>query len=162
MIADERFLAMTQEEQELILKLAREKVELNRQKDAIIQQQQDIYDATVMLSNTATEVQKANIGTLKGEYATLIAQIQTAINKQRELNNARSATNGYASGGFTGAGGTNEVKGVVHGGEWVAPKWMVNSMKPLFDSLENSRAKGYAQGGNVSTKNQTNNITVNG
>ena len=103
LIADERFLAMTAEEQELILKLAREKVELNRQKDAIIQQQQDIYDATVMLSNTATEVQKANIGTLKGEYATLIAQIQTAINKQRELNNARSAVNGYASGGFTGS-----------------------------------------------------------
>jgi len=97
LIADARFLAMTQEEQELILKLAREKLELESQKNAIIQQQQDIYDATVMLSDSATAIQNANIGKLKGEYATLISQIQTAIDKQRELQNARSVVNGYAS-----------------------------------------------------------------
>lgn len=53
--------------------------------------------------------------------------------------------------------------GVVHKGEWVAPKWMVNSMKPLFDNLEASRTRGFEAGGNTSTTNktQTNNITVN-
>lgn len=161
LIADERFLAMTAEEQELILKLAREKLELENQKNAIIQQQQEIHDATVMLSESATAIQSANIGKLKWEYATLIAQIQTAIATQQRLNALRNSQPWFAGGWFTGAGGTNEVKGVVHWGEWVAPKWMVNSMKPLFDNLENARAKGYASWGNVSTKNQTNNITVN-
>lgn len=65
LIADERFLAMTAEEQELILKLAREKLELENQKNAIIQQQQEIHDATVMLSESATAIQSANIGKLK-------------------------------------------------------------------------------------------------
>lgn len=52
---------------------------------------------------------------------------------------------------------------MVHKGEWVAPKWMVNSMKPLFDNLESARTQGFASGGytNTTNKNQTNNITVN-
>lgn len=162
LIADERFLAMTQEEQELILKLAREKMQLTMQKDAIIQMQQEVHDATVELSNSATAIQQSNINSLKSEYATLIGQIQTAIAKQRELNALRSSW-GFASGGFTGAGGTNEVAWVVHKGEWVAPKWMVNSMKPLFDSLEWARTKGFASGWytNTTNKTQNNNITVN-
>jgi hypothetical protein len=42
----------------------------------------------------------------------------------------------FANGWYTWSGWANEVAGVVHKWEWVAPKWMVNSMKPLFDSLE--------------------------
>jgi hypothetical protein len=77
---------MSQEEQELILKLAREKIELTAQKDAIIQMQTEIHDATIELSNSSTAIQMANITALKSEYATLIAQIQSAIARQRELN----------------------------------------------------------------------------
>ena len=162
LITDARFLAMTQEEQELILKLAREKMQLTMQKDAIIQMQQEVHDATVELSNSATAIQQANINSLKSEYATLIAQIQTAIAKQRELN-ALKSSKWFASGWFTGQGGTNQVAWVVHKGEWVAPKWMVNSMKPLFDSLEWARTKGFASWGYTNTvnKSQNNNITVN-
>lgn len=163
-LKDEKFLAMTQEEQELVLKLAREKLELTMQKDAIIAMQQEIHDATIALNDSAYAVQKANIVGLKSEYADLIAQINNAIEAQRQLNALRaSGGQGFASGGFTGAGGANEVAGVVHKGEWVAPKWMVNSMKPLFDNLEASRTRGFASGGNTSTtnKSQTNNITVN-
>lgn len=162
LIANERFLAMTQEEQELILKLAREKMQLTMQKDAIIQMQQEVYDATVELSNSATAIQQSNINSLKWEYATLIAQIQTAIAKQRELNALKSSW-WFASGWFTWQGWANEVAWVVHKGEWVAPKWMVNSMRPLFDSLEASRTKWFASGWytNTTNKTQNNNITVN-
>lgn len=163
LITDARFLAMTQEEQNLILKLAREKMQLTLQKDAIIMMQQDVHDATVELSNSATAIQQANINTLKSEYATLIAQIQTAIAKQRELNAIKSWGPWFASGWFTGQGWANQVAWVVHKGEWVAPKWMVNSMKPLFDSLEWARTKGFASGWytNTTNKTQNNNITVN-
>lgn len=164
MLADERFLAMTQEEQELVLKLAREKLQLTMQRDDIIAMQQEIHDATIALNDSAYAVQKANIVGLKSEYADLIAQINNAIEAQKQLNALRaSQSTGFASGWFTGAGGANEVAGVVHKGEWVAPKWMVNSMRPLFDNLEASRSRGFASGGNTSTtnKNQTNNITVN-
>jgi hypothetical protein len=50
----------------------------------------------------------------------------------------------FAEGGFTGTGtytdSTGErVAGIVHEGEWVAPKWMVNSFPSLFASLEKAR-----------------------
>ena len=51
----------------------------------------------------------------------------------------------FASGGYTGIGlgqrdSTGEVvAGVVHAGEWVAPKWMVNSMPNVFNALESLR-----------------------
>lgn len=162
LLKSEKFKAMTEEEQNLILKLAREKLELTIQKDAVIAMQQEISDRTVELSNVTTAIQQANINTLKSEYQTLIGQINSAIARQRELNALR-ASGGFASGGFTWDGWVNEVAGVVHKGEWVAPKWMVNSMRPLFDNLEASRSKGFASGWHTSTvnKNQTNNITVN-
>lgn len=64
----------------------------------------------------------------------------------------------FAEGGFTGNGTTRDetgykVAGVVHEGEWVAPKWMVDnpSFKGVISSLEASRQRGYAVGGPVST-----------
>lgn len=114
LIASEKFKAMTQEEQELILKLAREKLELTMQKDAVIALQQEISDKTVELSNVSTAVQQANINTLKSEYQVLIGQINQAILAQQRLNALRASGKGFASGGFTGDGGANEVAGVVH------------------------------------------------
>lgn len=55
----------------------------------------------------------------------------------------------YADGGYTGDGGKYEPKGIVHGGEYVIPKWMVKQNKPLVTSLEVARKKGYAEGGSV-------------
>jgi hypothetical protein len=61
----------------------------------------------------------------------------------------------FAAGGYTGSGfGTPDdsgykVAGVVHEGEYVAPKWMVNSNPTLFSELERKRLKGYATGGFV-------------
>lgn len=162
LIKSEKFNAMTQEEQELTLKLARDKLQLTMQKDAIIAMQQEVHDKSVALFNSAYAIQQAGVQKLSGEYKALIDQINQAIQRQRELNALR-ASGGFASGGFTGQGGTNEVAGVVHKGEWVAPKWMVNSMKPLFDNLESARTQGFASGGytNTTNKTQNNNITVN-
>jgi hypothetical protein len=61
----------------------------------------------------------------------------------------------FAEGGYTGSGyGTPDnsgykVAGVVHEGEYVAPKWMVNSNPALFGELERKRLRGYAAGGYV-------------
>jgi hypothetical protein len=68
LIKDERFERFSQEEQELILKLAREKTQLTQQKNDIIAMQQDIADATTSLSNSTTAIQLANIQSLKQEY----------------------------------------------------------------------------------------------
>ena len=56
-----------------------------------------------------------------------------------------------AIGGFTKQGHRDEPAGIVHAGEWVAPKWMVESPKYRNDifRLESMRTKGYAQGGIV-------------
>ena len=52
----------------------------------------------------------------------------------------------FADGGFTGEGTVRDntghrVAGIVHEGEWVAPKWMVNSPQfaPMIGNLERSR-----------------------
>lgn len=63
---------------------------------------------------------------------------------------------GFASGGYTGAGGRNDVAGIVHRGEYVIPQWMTNKSPALIESLERVRLKGYADGGLVgSTMAQT-------
>jgi len=57
-------------------------------------------------------------------------------------------TFGFAQGGYTGLGigqkdQTGEVvAGVVHAGEWVAPKWMLNKYPDLFKWLEGGRRTG--------------------
>ena len=45
----------------------------------------------------------------------------------------------FSTGGFTGDGGVKEPKGVVHGGEYVIPKWQVKSNPSLIDKIEQSR-----------------------
>ena len=66
---------------------------------------------------------------------------------------------GYSSGGYTGNAPENVIAGVVHGGEWVAPAWMVEAYPVLFGKLENMRqgntskvasnVRGYQAGGMV-------------
>jgi hypothetical protein len=60
----------------------------------------------------------------------------------------------FAKGGYTGNGGEidetgHRVAGIVHDGEWVAPKWLVESPKfnGVINQLENARVKGFADGG---------------
>lgn len=56
---------------------------------------------------------------------------------------------GFAEGGFTGGNQRDEIRGVVHGGEWVAKKKFVDAEPGLFNYLQNIQVKGYAEGGFV-------------
>ncbi|MCK9327098.1 MAG: phage tail tape measure protein [Bacteroidales bacterium] len=67
-----------------------------------------------------------------------------------------------ASGGYTAPVGRNTPAGIVHGGEWVAPAWMVQDSKfsRAIESLEQARTnRGYASGGTVMPQ-QTNQQTL--
>ncbi|MFA5658497.1 MAG: hypothetical protein WC900_04370 [Oscillospiraceae bacterium] len=58
----------------------------------------------------------------------------------------------FALGGYTAPVGRSTPAGIVHGGEWVAPAWMVEDSKfsRAIESLEESRrTRGYASGGTV-------------
>jgi hypothetical protein len=58
---------------------------------------------------------------------------------------------GFAEGGYTGDGGKHEVAGIVHRGEYVVPKHIVQN--PMYSgyisSLEGARRRGYEDGGLV-------------
>lgn len=73
----------------------------------------------------------------------LVAQIQMLKNQL--------ASGNYASGGYTGRGGKYEPAGVVHRGEYVVPKSMVNQSTglPYMNAL-GAIARGYSGGGYVS------------
>lgn len=60
----------------------------------------------------------------------------------------RGSLYGFATGGYTGGGTTQEVAGVVHKGEYVIPQWMVRKYPELIAQLENKRLKGFYYGGN--------------
>jgi len=57
---------------------------------------------------------------------------------------------GFDTGGYTGLGGVFEPAGIVHKGEYVIPKWMVNNNPDLIGSLESQRLRGYDSGGGTS------------
>lgn len=62
----------------------------------------------------------------------------------------------FSSGGYTGAGGKYDPRGIVHAGEWVANKDMVSSPMtgPIIRALEGYRqnaAPGFADGGYTSS-----------
>ncbi len=57
---------------------------------------------------------------------------------------------GFSSGGYTGDGGKFEPKGVVHGGEFVLRKEVVQ-LPGMRDYLEGLNKRGYASGGYVGT-----------
>ncbi|MDO8985564.1 phage tail tape measure protein [Cypionkella sp.] len=57
---------------------------------------------------------------------------------------------GFSGGGFTGAGGKYEPKGIVHGGEYVFSKASVNRLGVAnLEGLHRSALQGYADGGAV-------------
>lgn len=90
--------------------------------------------------------------------ATTAAQIATIIAQRNAIKNTsagasgggsgslpsgtRTVNGGYAEGGYTGAGGKYEPAGIVHRGEWVAPRWMVSENPVTFASLERYRRSG--------------------
>ena len=83
------------------------------------------------------------------QIATIVAQrnaimATTANGSNGSSNNAgyRILNEGYSEGGYTGMGGKYEPAGIVHRGEWVAPKWMVNENPVTFANLDQYRRRG--------------------
>ncbi len=66
------------------------------------------------------------------------------------IENAFKSAWGFSMGGFTPNIGKDEVAGVVHGGEYVAPMYQVKKYPELFNGLDNERT-GYKAGGFVGT-----------
>lgn len=73
----------------------------------------------------------------------------------------KGAAKGFADGGYTGPGDKYEEAGVVHRGEYVIPKWMVESpqYQGTISGLESARQRGYAEGGLVTPAPQI--VTLN-
>ena len=143
LISEENLKNYSLEEQELILKLGRERIQLEQQKEEKIRLEEDVHRKFNQLSNDTTNLQIKNLGKLKNEYRSLIAQIETALAKQAQLRGGR----GFAIWGFTGSGANNEIAGVVHKNERVAPAWMTSKFADTFNQLEKIRTRGFAQGG---------------
>lgn len=146
LISEENLKNYSIEERELILKLARERIQLEQQREEKLALEQDLHKKVMQLSNDTTSLQLTNLWKLKTEYRTLISQIETAISKQRQLNALRSS-GGFSAGGFTGLGANDEVAGVVHKNERVAPAWMTSQFSGVFKSLENIRTRGFQEWG---------------
>jgi hypothetical protein len=79
-------------------------------------------------------------GLIKGAFAIFKAQL---IRSQEPVK-------AFSEGGYTGDGGKYEPAGIVHKGEYVLTKKMVQTNPELVAQLERMRLKGYADGGMVS------------
>lgn len=74
---------------------------------------------------------------------------------------AATAITGFSEGGYTGAGGKYEPKGVVHGGEVVIRKEVVDQpgMKDYLIGLNKSGKPGYSSGGFVGNSSLSSNLS---
>lgn len=136
-LKDERFLRLSDEEQTLILKLAREKTELTNQKDEAIALQVEINNKTIELSNITAQILRDNINSLSRDYISLIGQINSAIFAQKNLNALKSSSSKwYADWGYTWDWWKNDVAWVVHKWEYVLSQEMLKKMPNIVPELE--------------------------
>lgn len=163
-LTEENLAQFSVQERELILKLGRERIELEKQKEEKVAMEESLHARINQLSDTTTNLQLKNLGKLKAEYRTLISQIETAIRKRNELWAWKIHARGFSIGGFTWGGANSDIAGVVHKNERVAPAWMTNKFADTFNQLEKIRSRGFAQGGFTSDNSrhieQNNTITV--
>lgn len=123
-----------------------------------------VVDSTKEIAGIWRNANSNPINALIPGWGAAFAAVQTALALARtKVAIGKVTAQKFASGGFTGAGMpfTDETghrpAGVVHGGEWVSPQWMVNSPKyaPIISALESERLRGFALGGNVPIINTT-------
>ena len=96
-------------------------------------------------------------GTVRSMVDSVISWVQRAIDRINIFKQKQASVGaGYSAGGFT-MGAPHQIAGVVHGGEWVAPVWMVDKYAGVISQLESARMRGYESGGFVRSSNTTNN-----
>jgi hypothetical protein len=94
------------------------------------------------------------IAAFLAQVAGLIGQV-IAIRKQKPI-----AVKGFSEGGYTGRGDKYEPAGIVHKGEYVVPKRLVESPQysGAIATLEAARLRGYAEGGMVGARTDFGNM----
>jgi len=159
--------------QEDILLLENQKVALEQ---SLIERQEEYDNFYALLKEQDTEFTTEFINQTKVRETATINSIDKLIGYYNKLALAKARAGaggggagfkagglvGFSDGGYTGGAGADQVAGVVHGGEWVAPKWMVNSMPSLFNQLERSRTGGAGQISNDNKKIVNLSVTNNG
>lgn len=124
-----------------------------RYNDAVRQYGKDSFearDAALALKDANRELERAN-DTAKKSFEALALNVDNVKSALQKLNGTKANVaivgdttawkqngqtffgGGFATGGFTGQGGTNEPAGIVHRGEYVLPKRMVNQSTGLPD-----------------------------
>ena len=102
---------------------------------------------------------RSTVASLRSEYSSLISQLLQVIALQSRVRSWGARW--FASGGYTWGNQRNRVAGVVHQGEYVVPKRMVEKYWPMVSSMENIRLRGFANGWYTSTTNRAVNINGN-
>ncbi len=87
---DENFKKLDAEMQNEILRQAEERLKLEEQKNLRISIEEQVNNEVQRLSNVSTEIQKTNLASLSSEYKKIIADLDSAIARQRTLNALRS------------------------------------------------------------------------
>jgi hypothetical protein len=95
------------------------------------------FGPQIKLAQTALTDARKNAKTIATEIKTQGLLLRKIVGKGLGLK-------GYSAGGYTGAGGVNEVAGYVHGREFVSNARTTARFRPLLESLQ-----GYASGGYV-------------
>lgn len=122
--------------------LAKAKNDANRKQFAMQVIQGVAQTATNALAAYGSALAVPGIGYILAPIAAAMAvaagmaQVAT-IRKQQQASEAQ----GYMQGGFTPAGRKDEAVGVVHAGEWVAPRELLQNRetRPMIDLLERAR-----------------------
>lgn len=156
----EKFKELDIETQNEILRQGEERLALEEKKNFRINLENEVNDEVVRLSNVSTEVQKSNLVSLDVEYKKIIANLDTAIARQRTLNSLRSSGGGFAEWGYTGDGGKYDVAGVVHKGEYVVPQHVLKRSPDLIGSLEAMRQGNTTNSNNTKSVNFWGNIVM--
>jgi hypothetical protein len=120
--------------------------------------------AAIASLTAASEANPGNPFTFGGagiaQFAAGIVRILANIAAAKQF-----LSGGFAEGGYTGKGGKYEPAGIVHKGEYVVPKDLVESpaYRPVISNLEIARLRGYADGGlvtNTSTASINQNLAI--
>jgi phage-related protein len=103
--------------------------------------------------------------TIQNTVNNIISWVQRALDKINIFKREQASVNqgSWATGGYT-FGAINQIAGVVHGGEWVAPAWMVDKYASVISQLESVRMRGFRSGGFVNggvTNNNQRSVTQN-
>ncbi|MFD2717901.1 hypothetical protein ACFST9_04195 [Hymenobacter monticola] len=149
-------------EDERIKKAEADKLALEKKKQDEIKKSTQLQKAAqlVMQSAAAAEAVFAAIKAVSGASSVpfpgnLIAIVAALAAVTGAVISAKSLSDGFAEGGYTGDGGKYEAAGVVHRGEYVIPQHIVKnpSYSGMIGQLESARVRGYSDGGLVDVSN---------